>query len=244
MQSSVHANPIPNGAALAAAVLSAMLLAQPVHAAQSEAPTVLELFQSQGCSSCPPAAANLNARADRPDLLALSYGVTYWDGLGWKDTFAKPEFTARQWAYAHGMHRDLIGTPEMVVNGQVDLVGDDGAALDAAISRVPPPDRVAVRVGPDEVSIAAASAERNVTGRADVWLVRYDPGVRFVAVGQGENGGKTLPHRDVVRELIRLGTWTGAAARFHLPPSSDPTLRTAVLVQAPGGGPILGAGRS
>src|SRR5580698_4743089 len=78
--------------------------------------TVVELFQSQGCSDCPPANANLMALGDRPDLITLSFGVTYWDQLGWKDTFASPQYTARQWDYAHAFHRNNVFTPEIVVN--------------------------------------------------------------------------------------------------------------------------------
>ena len=102
------------GAALATAA-SAWTTAGAGGSAQR--PVVLELFQSQGCSSCPPANANLNAIADRPDVLALSFGVTYWDQLGWKDSFAKPAYTDRQKAYARGLGAQL-GTPQMVVEGE------------------------------------------------------------------------------------------------------------------------------
>src|ERR1700678_1390875 len=85
-------------------------------------PTVVELFQSQGCSSCPPANANVMALADRPDLLTLSFGVTYWDDLGWKDTFASPQFTARQWDYARALHHTEVFTPQVVVDGRADVV--------------------------------------------------------------------------------------------------------------------------
>jgi hypothetical protein len=97
-----------------------LLAAQPVMAA----PIVVELFQSQGCSSCPPAIANVNALADRTDILPLMFAVTYWDRLGWKDTFAKPEFTARQVAYGRRFG-DGAYTPEVVVNGRADIVGAD-----------------------------------------------------------------------------------------------------------------------
>ncbi|MEN3177307.1 DUF1223 domain-containing protein [Gluconobacter sp. OJA] len=92
----------------------------PAMAADPDHPTVVELFQSQGCSSCPPANANLLALSDRPDLLTLSWEVTYWDDLGWKDTFSAPAFTARQWDYAHAFHRREVFTPEIVVNGRAD----------------------------------------------------------------------------------------------------------------------------
>jgi len=205
----------------------------------AQRPVVLELFQSQGCSSCPPANANLNAIADRPDVLALSFGVTYWDQLGWKDTFAKLAYTDRQKAYAHGLGAQL-GTPQMVVEGREDLIGTNARDVDAALRRARPAMDATVALSPGRVEIGAGKAPK---AGADVWLVRYDPRVRQVAIQRGENNGKTLPHRDVVVELTRLGGWTGAAVRYDTPPAKEPNLRTAVLVQARDGGPILGSGR-
>src|SRR5271155_916423 len=97
--------------------------------------TVVELFQSRGCSDCPPANANVMALSDRPDLLTLSFGVTYWDQLGWKDTFASPQYTARQWDYAHAFHRGEVFTPEVVVNGRADVVGSNRTELEDLIRR-------------------------------------------------------------------------------------------------------------
>src|SRR5882762_9216597 len=97
--------------------------------------TVVELFQSQGCSDCPPANANVMALSDRPDLLTLSFGVTYWDQLGWKDTFASPQYTARQWDYARAFHRTEVFTPEVVINGHADAVGQDRDELVSLIRR-------------------------------------------------------------------------------------------------------------
>ena len=104
------------------AVLGALALgASPAaFAADAAHPSVVELFQSQGCSSCPPAAANVRAVSDRADVLALAFEVDYWDRLGWKDTFSSPAWTARQYAYAQAMGRDGVYTPEVVVNGRVD----------------------------------------------------------------------------------------------------------------------------
>ncbi len=205
----------------------------------AQRPVVLELFQSQGCSSCPPANANLNALADRPDVLALSFGVTYWDQLGWKDTFAKPAFTDRQKAYAHALPAQL-GTPQMVVEGREDLIGTNARDVDLALRRARPAMDATVALSRGRVEIGAGRAPK---AGADVWLVRYDPRVRQVAIQRGENNGKTLPHRDVVRELTRMGGWTGAPAAFAITTPDDPALRTAVLVQARNGGPILAAAR-
>jgi hypothetical protein len=227
------------GVALALAATSA---ASAVRAADAAHPVVIELFQSQGCSSCPPAAANVAALADRPDVLALSFQVTYWDQLGWKDTFDDPKYTARQWDYAHAFHHDNVFTPQVVVNGRADGVGVDPRELHGLLARA---DRgeagPAVTLADRQVQIGAAPAPPS---GADIWLVRYDPRVVMIAIRRGENGGKTLPHKNVVRQLVRLGRWTGRPARFDLPPTPDPVLRTAVLVQASGAGSILAAARS
>ena len=220
-------------------VLGAASLTGAAWAGTPVRPVVVELFQSQGCSSCPPANANINAIADRPDLLVLSFGVTYWDSLGWKDTFAKPAFTARQWDYARGLGHSNVATPQVVLNGRRDLVGNNGPVLDAAIRAVPPTSGPSLSVTASRATVGAGAAPAK---GAEVWLVRYDPRVQQISIRRGENGGKTLPHRNIVRELVKLGRWTGPAVSYSLPAATDPALRTAVLVQTTGG-PILAAGK-
>src|SRR5262249_46863321 len=150
-------------------------------------PTVVELYQSQGCSSCPPADANVNAIADAPNLIVLSFGVTYWDDRHWKDTFASPRFTARQWAYAGAMNRDEVATPQVVINGRSDVVGADRGELYATIRAAGSPHGADLSVADGRASIAAGRAPH---GGADVWLVRYDVRTLNVAIRAGENGGK------------------------------------------------------
>jgi hypothetical protein len=207
-----------------------LLAAQPVLAA----PIVVELFQSQGCSSCPPAIANVNALADRADVLPLMFAVTYWDQLGWKDTFAKPQFTARQVAYGRRFG-DGAYTPEVVINGRTDLVGADRRQLESAISHAAPLEGPPLSHAGNAISVGAS------LGRGDVWLVRYDPRVQNVPIGAGENSGITIAHKNVVREMVRLGAWSGAAQSYALATPGDPAWRSAVLVQAENGGPILAA---
>lgn len=197
---------------------------------------VVELFQSQGCSSCPPAQDNLNAIAGKPGILALSFAVTYWDNLGWKDTFARDAYTQRQWDYAHNKKHDNVWTPQIYINGQVDLVGTNRRQLDEAIEH-------ASSQGPSmswnrgQLAIGAGQA----SSPRDVWLVRYDPRAVSVHVRAGENSGRTLLHRNVVHELVHLGTWNGVPLSFALPPRSSSGLSTAALVQIPKGGDILAA---
>jgi hypothetical protein len=225
---------------LLAAVATIISCGRSADAAQ---PVVVELFQSQGCSSCPPANANVNALADRSDILALSFGVTYWDQLGWKDTFATQQNTARQWDYARGsLHHSNVFTPQVVINGRLDVAGTDRKELDDAVAGAAPvAPAPSLTISGAHVSVGEGQAPAQ---GADVWLVRYDPRVVQVAIQRGENGGRTLPHRNIVRSLIRLGAWNGAVARFALPPSSDAALRTAILVQGKQGGPIFAALKS
>ncbi len=224
---------------IAAAALFALVWA-PATAADPDHPVVVELFQSQGCSSCPPANANLNAIAGRADVLALSFGVTYWDRLGWKDIFAHPRFTARQWDYANAGGRGNVATPQMIVNGRGVLIGHSRAEVAASIRKY---DRgssgPAIAYSNGRIAIARAKAVKPAT----VWLVRYDPRVQNVPIRAGENGGRTLPHRNIVRSLVGLGQWTGAGASFAVPASPDPAWRSAVIVQQGRGGPIIAARR-
>lgn len=226
---------------------STQSLAVPVAAAQTVPPTpadathptVVELYESQGCSSCPPANANVNAIADRPGILALNFAVTYWDYLGWKDIFASPAFTARQWDYARASGRGQVSTPQVIINGRTAVVGANAATLAAAIR-----DNARRAAGPTiglsdgRVTIGAAAA----TGPATIWLVRYDPRNLAVPIRAGENGGRTLDHRNVVRSLDALGGWRGKAVSFAVP-AGNPTYRSAILVQQGKGGPIIAAAR-
>jgi hypothetical protein len=204
--------------------------------------TVIELFQSQGCSSCPPAEANVGAISDRPDVLALAFEVDYWDRLGWKDTFSKPAWTARQYAYARALgHGDSVYTPQVIVNGKVEGDGIEPGSLAGLMSRG---DRGA---GGPSVSFSggAVTVGRGAApaGGADVWLARYIPRTVEVAIPRGENAGHTLPYKHVVREMVLLGHWRGEAASFPVPGGSDPGLAEAAIVQADGAGPILAAAK-
>jgi hypothetical protein len=217
----------------------AAVLALP--AAAVAQPVVVELFESQGCSSCPPANANLAGVAGRPDVIALNFAVTYWDGPGWTDTFGSRAFTQRQWDYAHAFRRAQVFTPQVVVNGRRDGVGIDPKDFVRLVGRgtaAPPTPTLSLQSG--KLSIGSGPKP---TQAADVWLARYDPRTVQVAVHGGENGGKTLAHRNIVRELVRLGAWSGAPETLRLPPARQRGLTDAVLVQLPKGGPILAATR-
>ena len=206
-------------------------------AVSAEHPVVVELFTSQGCSSCPPANTNLIKLSKQPNVLALSFAVTYWDYLGWKDSFGKPEFTDRQAVYEPALGQEGPFTPQMVVNGRATAVGNDLGEVEQLIARASALVGPTVTLSKTQVSIGKS---RQATHAADVWLVRYDPNVVKVPVARGENTGETLPHTHVVHSLQRLGSWEGKAISYDIPKSSG-HLHTAVLIQTEHGGPILSA---
>lgn len=201
-------------------------------------PVVVELFTAQGCAACPPAQAVVNALADRLDVIALSFSVTYWDALGWRDRFGQPAFTERQRRYAIVGHRQLA-TPQVLVNGRIAITGRDPAETARAIRNAEPADP-----GPSIAqsgTVLTVGADRRTARPATVWLVDYDPRTLSVPIGAGENSGRTLPHRNVVRRLRAIGRWGGDAVRITLPPASR--WRRVVLLQAADGGSIIAAAR-
>jgi hypothetical protein len=205
-----------------------------------KAPVVVELFTAQGCSSCGKANQLAADLAKNDGVLALTYSVDYWDYLGWKDTFAKPGFAERQRAYAKKFALRDVPTPQMVVGGRVQASGTKAEAVEdlvktAARTPLNAPDMQFV--GNGRVAVGSAAAPR---GGAEVWLVRYDPREQDIAVKRGDNKGQTLVHRNVVRELVKLGPWAGRPKLYRLPASTDADLQTVILVQGAKGGRILG----
>lgn len=215
---------------------------------QPRMPSVVELFTSQGCSSCPPADKLFQAYAGRADLIALSYSVDYWDYLGWKDTLASPKFTARQRAYSAGRGDGEVYTPQIVVNGLAHVVGSHSGDIDKAI------ERTAAKLSTQYVTVNATGGGQVVKidvgaqqsgskfGMGTVWLAIVRPKVE-VEIKHGENRGKKLTYYNVVRDLTVVGAWTGAATHIELPDSAlrQPGERCAVLLQAGDGGRIIGA---
>jgi len=225
-----------------AALFSLILLALPV-AAQARPPVVVELYTAQGCASCGQANAQVAKLADRKGVLALTFSVDYWDYLGWPDTFAKPEFSERQKAYVGKLGLREPYTPQVIVDGREQAAGlqsDKVEKLVRAAARAPrdPPD--IAFIGPRRVDVGSGSAIR---GGGEVWLVRFDPREQEVAVRSGDNRGQTVVHRNVVRQLVRLGGWRGRPTAYKLPPSSEEKLQTVVLVQAVQDGRVLAVGQ-
>jgi hypothetical protein len=202
-------------------------------AAAGGQPILVELFTSQSCSSCPPADVLLGELAGRPDVLALSFHVTYWNRLGWRDRFSLAEATERQRRYAMTLGHNQIYTPQAVIQGRRDAVGSNRAAIAAAIrAATPGPVLLALReVGPS-VSVGAGAGE----GSGTFWLIGYDR-QHVTPVASGENRGRTLTHSNVVRSLSPLGEWRGEA--LNLSGARPAGERVAVLLQASSGS-ILG----
>lgn len=218
-----------------------LLLAAPALASQaprradavSVQPVLVELFTSQSCSSCPPADVLLGELAGRPDVLALSYHVTYWNRLGWRDRFSLPEATERQRRYAATLGHNQIYTPQTVVQGRRDAVGSDRAAVAAAIrAATPGPVRLALREAAPAMSVEAGAGE----GSGTFWLVGFDR-QHVTPVASGENRGRTLTHSHVVRSLSTPGEWRGQA--ISLTSARPVGERVSVLLQAHSGA-ILG----
>lgn len=201
----------------------------------TSSPVVIELFQSQGCSSCPPALAVLDQEANRPDVIALNFAVTYWDQLGWKDRFAKPEFTARQWDYARAGGRGNVQTPQLIVQGKAAVLGSRKDEVDGAIAAAKPFSGPQLTVVNHALRLAGPSQ-----GKATVWFIAYDPRAVAVPIRAGENDGRTLVHRNIVTQLTALGSYGGGTAQYALPVTKSGLARV-VLVQQHAGGPILAA---
>lgn len=224
----------------AALYFGLILLALPA-AAAAKTPVVVELYTAQGCGACGDANAYAAKLAEEKGLLVLTFPVDYWDYLGWADTFAKPEFAERQKAYVAKLSLHEPYTPQVIVDGRVQVSGAKTDKLDRLVKE-------AIRAGHNPPDIRFIAGGRRVdvgSGRApkgggEVWLVRYDPREQDVAVKSGDNKGQTIVQKNVVREVKRLGAWKGHPMAFKLPKASEEGLKTVVIVQGAHGGRILG----
>ena len=231
-------------AAAVIAVLGTLAAAPAPAAADERPPVVVELYTSQGCSSCPPADQLLTELAMRPGVIALSLHVDYWDYIGWKDPYGSPMNTERQRRYANALGLHYVFTPQIIVDGGDSMVGSDRLAVEAKIAAARARDkmaRVSFRSGGGGV-VAIAAGPAPAAG-ATVWLAIYDS-EHETEVKRGENSGRTIRNSNVVRSFERLGTWMGEALEFPLN-LGDAAVRgrtgCAVIVQEGGSGRIIGA---
>jgi hypothetical protein len=208
-----------------------------------QTPVVVELYTSQGCSSCPTADAILHELADREDVIALALHVDYWDYIGWKDPFGDPAHAKRQRAYAAAGERHMIYTPEMVVQGQTDIVGTKPGKLAAAIERhAADPAEVALSVtrNGDKLDISAEMIA-DPEGRMTVHMLRYTPR-QTTEIKRGENAGRTIEYANIVENWQVLGQWDGRSP-LSLEAAVPGPKPAVVIIQEENAGPILAAAR-
>lgn len=213
--------------------------------ALAEPKAVIELFTSQGCSSCVSADAYFKELAKRDDLIALSFHVDYWDFLGWKDTLGDAAHTERQRAYAETHDTRRVYTPQMIVNGTSDLVGSDRQGVEAAITKaaLPVPVKMWQADGTVEIEVGALPPG---PWRATIRLVLLTSKA-YVDIARGENAGKTIGYYNIVRAMRPIGMWDGGKVRITLPEDElmgDGVDGCGVIVQQEGSkgpGPIIGA---
>lgn len=201
-------------------LLAGLTTTGPAAQAAEGAQAVIELFTSQGCASCQPASRMMADLSKRPGVIALTFPVTYWDYLGWKDAFGSTAFNDRQRAYASQRGERQVFTPQTIVNGDSSVVRSDRASLERSIgqARIPLPVQIRSFEQGDRIAIevdAAPGAEM----QGEVWLLPVLHRRTF-AIGRGENRGKVIEYVNVVRALQRVGTWSGRATRYDVPRAS------------------------
>lgn len=225
---------------------ASLLAGRGASAEQTGGPWSVELFTSQGCSSCPPADLVLGKLAERPDIVALSFHVDYWDYIGWKDRFASKAGTERQRIYARTLKQRYVYTPEMVVDGRAHESGIKPGTIEGLLAdarrrsaRRATPDLGRAGDGALTIGLAAASLDQP----AEVVVFAYDRR-HSTPVERGENQGRRLENFNVVRHFEVVSRWDGAARRWTVPADRfQPDQGIAVLVQQADQGPVLGAGK-
>jgi hypothetical protein len=209
-------------------------------------PTVVELYTSEGCSSCPPAESYIGELTRRANVLPLTFHVDYWDNLGWRDRFGLPQSVQRQRAYAKELHLSTIYTPQVVLDGRGNFVGSDRDSIDRALGEDGVGTGVGVAVtfstGELLIDVDADLDAKNKAAASDVVLVAYQHSA-ISPIARGENSGRTLQEYNIVRDFRPLGRWEGERRQFRAPLNSLPKDATdvAVLVQSIGPGNIIGA---
>lgn len=229
-------------------IVSAVIFAAFSRPVQAAPKAVVELFTSQGCSSCPPADRLMERLSKANDaVLPLVFPVDYWDYLGWKDTLAKPAFSARQRTYAARRGDRSVYTPQVIIDGGEHIVGSNQSALKAALKRAAP-FTAGINLALNDMAIEATVEGSLPKGAhmATVFFVRIK-GSETVAIGRGENSGRTVTYVNVVRNIQPIGMWSGGKEVFRMPKSelmNSNDDRCAVLIQLEddeGPGPIIGA---
>ena len=200
-------------------VCAIVAIIRPAHA---EPRAVVELFTSQGCSSCPPADQIIGELAKDPSVIALSLPIDYWDYLGWKDTLADSRFSARQKAYSHMRGEREVYTPQVVVNGSAHVIGSDRGGIESAIDDTKKADGVmsvpvSMTLAGKEINISVAASNKGpATGHGEVWICSISKSVP-ITIGRGENRGREITYHNVVRNVLKVGDWNGASGSWTVP---------------------------
>jgi hypothetical protein len=201
-------------------VCAVIAIIRPADAAEPRA--VVELFTSQGCSSCPPADRIIGELAKDPSVIALSMPIDYWDYLGWKDTLADARFSARQKAYSQVRGDRDVYTPQVVVNGSAHLIGSDRAGIESAIGNTNKADGVmsvpvTMTIAGKQITVTvAASGKGPAASHGEIWICSVSKAIP-ISIGRGENRGREVTYHNVVRNLLKVGDWNGSSGSWTVP---------------------------
>ena len=199
-------------------VCAIVAIIRPAHA---DPRAVVELFTSQGCSSCPPADQIIGELAKDPNVIALSMPIDYWDYLGWKDTLADSRFSARQKAYSHMRGDRDVYTPQVVVNGTTHVIGSDRAGIEgamkdtgksASVMSVP----VTMSLSGKQINVSVAASKGSAVAHGEVWICSVSKEVP-ISIGRGENRGRQITYYNVVRNILKVGDWNGSSGSWTVP---------------------------
>ncbi|MEP7246278.1 MAG: DUF1223 domain-containing protein [Gammaproteobacteria bacterium] len=224
----------------ARAVVALALVFGTTIAFAGQRPAIVELYTSEGCSSCPPAERLLEGLAKRPDVLPLAFHVDYWDSLGWRDRFSMKEATERQQSLANTLRLSTVGTPQLIVDGQTAVWGANPSSLEQALKT--PRTDVAITVQRTSSSLIIRAPVTETSEPYDVYVVGYLPKA-VTAIQRGENAGRTLTEVNVVRYIRKIGGSRDAARSWNVSLAALPSdaKRVVVLLQVPTSGAIIGA---
>jgi len=207
--------------ALGASALGVFAIVAIIRPAHADPRAVVELFTSQGCSSCPPADKIIGELAKDPNVIALSMPIEYWDYLGWKDTLADSRFSARQKAYSQMRGDRDVYTPQMIINGSANVIGSDRAAIDSAIlstqkstgvMSVP----VTMTMSGKQINVSVAASKAPTSVHGEVWICSVSKAVP-ISIGRGENRGREVTYYNVVRNILKVGDWNGSSGSWTIP---------------------------
>jgi len=223
-----------------------------IRPAYADPRAVVELFTSQGCSSCPPADKIIGELANDPSIIAMSMPIDYWDYLGWKDTLADSRFSARQKAYSRVRGDRDVYTPQAIINGSMHVIGSDRTSIENAISTTSKEDGVmslpvTMTQSGKQLTVSVAAANKApLAQHGEVWICSISKAIP-ISIGRGENRGKEVTYHNVVRNLVKLGDWNGTSGSWTVPLASveNGGVDAAVAIVQDGSrdspGPMLGA---